>query len=312
MRKWFLLMVLYALVMLSAGDTRAAVVQPNVALWAPVIEYSPGEVMLLRPRFPAVDTTNGKHYELRLELPAALKQKELNLADLDQQGGFLLRPRTRRHEVKGNTQTFIYQPELEQYPGMKVIPGATYTFSCQAKGEGIAGSGFQLSGYFRDAHKTAIDSYPAYITFDQGAYDWKRFEVQLHAPKNAKYLILIILKWPHQASYGTLYVDDLSLTCDKQPGENLILAGDMEKAKGIKAWPLTNSLVPVVAPKPHEPHNLALRVSGTKRRSVTRAAIGCPCRIPRNPSTWTGLSCCPPWPWTCPAISPAATRFIGP
>lgn len=282
MREGFTLIVLLILVLLADG-LAAAVIEPNVALWAPKIEYHPGEVLLIRPRLPAVDTADVKNYELRLELPAVLREKELNLQMLDEQGGFLQLPLTRRHEAGGETQAFIFQPELKRYPGMKVIPGATYTFSCLAKGEGIVGSGFQLSGYFRDVHGQPIIWYPAYITFDQGTYEWKQFEVKLQAPENARYLILIIIKWQDQDSYGTLYIDDLSLTCDKQLGENFMLAGDMEKAEGMRVWPLAGPLSPIAAPKPDRPNNLAMRVSGTKEQIGNQSSYWLPMTVEPEP-----------------------------
>ena len=51
--------LLLAVTVVGAADVH----EPNVALWAPRIEYSAGEPLLLRPRFPAVDTTAIQGYE---------------------------------------------------------------------------------------------------------------------------------------------------------------------------------------------------------------------------------------------------------
>ncbi|MFH1905388.1 MAG: carbohydrate binding domain-containing protein [bacterium] len=236
----------------------------NVALWAPKIEYQPGELLLLRPALPGVDMDGVKTYELTLELPAALKQKELNFTALS--SGATDRPiKKRSHKVTGNTQILTFRPDLGYYWGMKVIPGETYTFSCLAKGEGIVGDGFQISGYFRAGTGIPITWYPAFIQFDKGSYDWKPFKVELKAPANAVYLMLIAIKWQRRGTYGTLYLDDLSLTCDKEPDKNYMLAGDIEHAQGMQ-FPGSVPLKPVIVPKTGKSGNLALRLSGTKNQ----------------------------------------------
>ncbi len=266
---------------LGTGSAHAEVVGPNVALWAERIEYCPGEVLLIRPRLPSVGEEQVDSYELRLELPAALNEREVNLQPLDAQGSYLVTPKERSHQADGDTQTFVFRPSLERYLGMEVVPGATYTFSCLAKGESIVGNGFQLTGYFRDEHGKPIVSYPAYITFDQGSYDWKAFAVDLKAPENARHLVLLIIKWQDRATYGTLYVDDLELVRDQQPGTNFMLAGDLENAEGLRAWPTAGALRPVKAPRPGKPDNLALRISGTEEQAGQQS--GCWLPMPVEP-----------------------------
>ncbi|MFH1904673.1 MAG: carbohydrate binding domain-containing protein [bacterium] len=235
----------------------------NVALWAPRVEYQPGELLLLRPALPEVNMDGVKTYELTLELPAALRQKEFDLRGFDGQGGVRRQLKKRSHKVTGDTQILTFRPDLDRYQGIKVIPGATYTFSCLAKGEGIVGDGFEISGYFRAGTGIPITWYPPYIQFDKGSYDWKPFKVELKAPANAVYLMLIAIKWQRRGAYGTLYLDDLSLTCDKEPDKNYMLAGDIEHAQGMQ-FPGSMPLKPVPAPKPGNPMNLALCLSGTK------------------------------------------------
>lgn len=285
-----------AMTLFTGAGLLGQVVEPNVAFWAPKIEYHPGEVLLLRARLPGVKGQRLKSYELRVELPAALPERELQLNALDAQGGFLMRPEERRREVKGGRQILIFRPATERYLGMKVVPGATYTFSCLAKGEGIVGKGFEISGYFRDGQAHPIRWYPTYITFDQGTYDWKPFKVELKAPRQAAHLILLAIKWQERATYGTLYVDDLSLFCEREPGKNLMLARDLERAAGMRAWPGVASLRPVLAPRPGRPKNLALRLAGTKEQ-VGRQA-GCWLPMPVEPTHVTFDR-----PWSLPTLA---------
>lgn len=258
MLKSFVLSILLSWAGIAAGE----IVQPNIAFWAPEIEYYPGEPLLLRPRLPAADIAGGKTYHLSIELPAELKELPIDLEKLDAKHGFTGRSVRVSHKVQGNRQSIVFKPETEMYYGIKVVPGATYTFSCVAKGQNIVGKGFEISGYFRGPDKKAIVKYPTFIGFDEGTYDWKPFTVQLKAPPNAAYLILTAIKWHNRQTHGTLYIDDLSLVCDRDEGVNLMLAGDLERAGGMRAWPHTNPLRPVPIFRHGHPGNHALRLAG--------------------------------------------------
>ncbi len=261
-----------ALALTIAVATRADVVEPNVALWPTAIEYQPGEMLLLRPRIPSVDLRGVEVYELVLRLPAALRPVQLDLEPLDVQGSYSARIESAEHTVDGQTQAFTMRPATMRYLGMGVTPGVTYTFSCMAKGEGIVGDGFELTGYWRDADANPIQFYRRFIGFPQGDYDWREFSVELPAPENAAYLQLMLIKWQEKATWGTLYVDDLSLVSATAPETNLISVGDMENADGVRSLPQGAPLKTVVAPRPGAPDNRALKYSGTRETADRQVA----------------------------------------
>ena len=262
--------------LLWAGIAAGKVVQPNVAFWSPEIEYYPGEPLLLRPRLPAANIARGKTYYLSIELPAKLKEQPIDLEKLDAKHGFTGRSVRVSHKVQGNGQRIVIKPKTEMYYGTKVIAGTTYALSCVAKGQNIVGKGFEISGYFRDRNKNPIVAYPTFMGFDEGNYDWKLFSAKLKAPDDAAYLILTAIKWHNRGTYGTLYIDDLFLGSDRNPGRNLMLAGDLENAKGMRAWPHANPLNPVQAPKPARSNNLAICLSGTKAQTTLQSGYWLP------------------------------------
>ncbi|MFO7948434.1 MAG: hypothetical protein R6V19_16650, partial [Armatimonadota bacterium] len=284
------------LLILSACTVSQAVVEPNTAFWAEEMEYEPGEMLMLRPRLPAVDLEGVETYELRVEVPAALASRSLDLHDLDRQGLFLERPKSSSEQVQGDRRIFTFTPEIRKYMGMKVEPGRTYTFSCMAKGENIEGHAFQLSGFFRDENMRAIRKYPAWIMFDEGTYDWKRFEVELTAPENATALVLVAVKWGIADTWGRLYLDDMKLVSDAEPDKNLLLIDHMNEAEGMCAWPGAGELRTEVVPKPGDPDNRALPLTVPEEKAGGKVTWWLPLPVETTTANFDD-------PWMLPTIS---------
>ena len=124
------------LVMLLFADMAGAMAdQPNVALWASKIEYYPGEELLLRPRLPAVDIDGVRTYQLRVELPRALKKKEMDLHLLDEQSLFLKRPQRQSHQIDANTQTFSFTMTPENFEKTHTVPTMVFDVPSDFNGE---------------------------------------------------------------------------------------------------------------------------------------------------------------------------------